>query len=51
MFKCMKAKCNKRTREVKFIKKNTNVKYSTEIGVCVECYDKRQKWLKSRGLL
>lgn len=47
--KCMK--CGAAVSHAKTIAKNTAKKGSPGIGVCLPCYDKRQKWLKQRGLL
>jgi hypothetical protein len=50
-FSCIK--CKKFTTDLKFIAKKTQPKKFddyTKIGVCTTCYDKRQKWMKSRGL-
>lgn len=44
-FKCIK--CKKPTSEIKFMWKDK----MTKIGICVQCFDKRQKWRKQRGLL
>lgn len=50
-FSCMK--CKGFTIELKFITKKTQPKQFedyTKIGVCAKCKDKRDKWMKSRGL-
>lgn len=45
--KCMK--CGAAVYKAKTIKKYPTKVASPGIGVCYDCYDKREKWLKGAG--
>jgi hypothetical protein len=49
--KCLKSGCNNTFTEGNHFIWKTTTDRQTKLSVCKECYDKRQKWLKERGLL
>lgn len=47
MLKCMKRGCDKKFSHGKYFLWKDKM---TKINVCIGCYEKRQRWLASRGL-